>query len=231
MSASRAKRSADGSSPVPLVENKVNSPDHTQCLKDQNGLRDEIASLKEQLVLCKEQAVKDTNSLMTQLHVEKESAMLLQGKLDRVRDYFNGVFLRKVKADRDAVKQSAHVKDLTKVAAHREISLERDKVLNELSCKNEIQDILTFAIATAEKSLHEVQPHVVVKLQEGRQKRIKHCQKLFAGRQKDLEQRSLETCVVSSSALDGFKLKADNKLLEAEGVIKKAIVVMNSFFE
>lgn len=94
-----------------------------------------------------------------------------------------------------------------------------------LSC-SEIQDILTFAITTAEKSLFEHNPQMVAKLQEGRQKRIKQCEKNYQSRLKDLEQRSVATCLVSSSALEGFKDKASKKLVEAEADIKKAISVM-----
>lgn len=67
---------------------------------------------------------------------------------------------------------------------------------------------------------------MVLKLQEGRQKRIKQCEKNFQGRLKDLEQRSVATCLVSSTALEGFREKAAKKLAEAEADIKKAVVVM-----
>jgi hypothetical protein len=91
---------------------------------------------------------------------------------------------------------------------------------------SEIQDILTFSITTAEQSLYESNPQMVQKLQEGRQKRIKQCERNYQGRLKDLEQRSVATCLVSSTALEGFKEKAAKKLVEAEADIKKAVAVM-----
>ena len=79
--------------------------------------------------------------------------------------------------------------------------------------------------------MNELQPQIVLKLQEGRNKRIKFCEKTYQSRRKDLEQRSLETCVVSSTALEGFKTKAEKKLLEAEGEIKKAVEILNSMLQ
>ena len=87
---------------------------------------------------------------------------------------------------------------------------------------------MTFAIAALEQGLQELQPHVVVKLQEGRQKRLKLCEKTFKDRKKDLEQRSIETCIVSSSALETFKEKSEKKLKETELEWKKSISTMNS---
>ena len=90
---------------------------------------------------------------------------------------------------------------------------------------SEIQDILTFCITTAEQSLLETSPQMAGKLQEGRIKRVKMCEKAYQVRRKDLEQRSVETCVVSSSALAGFQEKAAKKLSEAEAEMKKAMNV------
>ncbi len=75
--------------------------------------------------------------------------------------------------------------------------------------------------------MQELQPHVVMKLVEGRNKQLKQCEKQFNSRQKDLEQRSMETCAVSTTALEGFKTKADKKLADAEDDMKKTIVVLN----
>ena len=50
--------------------------------------------------------------------------------------------------------------------------------------------MLIFSIGTAEQSLNESQPHVVVKLVEGRKKRLKLLESTLAGRMKDIDQRS-----------------------------------------
>ena len=72
----------------------------------------------------------------------------------------------------------------------------------------EIQNILTFSLSTAEQSLNEVQPHVVLKLVQGREKRLKLLESSTNGRRKDLDQRSADTCAVNSAHLDGFQKKA-----------------------
>ena len=72
----------------------------------------------------------------------------------------------------------------------------------------EIQSILTFSLSTAEQSLNDVLPHVVVKLAQGREKRLKLLDYTTNGRRKDLDQRSVDTCAVNSAHLDGFQKKA-----------------------
>lgn len=72
----------------------------------------------------------------------------------------------------------------------------------------EVQGILTFALSTAEQSLNDVQPHVVVKLVQGREKRLKLLEQATQGRRRDLDQRSADTCAVNSAHLDGFQKKA-----------------------
>lgn len=76
------------------------------------------------------------------------------------------------------------------------------------SSHREIQSILTFSLSTAEQSLNEVQPHVVVKLVQGREKRLKLLDSSTNSRRKDLDQRSADTCAVNSAHLDGFQKKA-----------------------
>jgi hypothetical protein len=72
----------------------------------------------------------------------------------------------------------------------------------------EVQSILTFSLSTAEQSLNEVLPHVVVKLVQGREKRLKLLEQTTNGRRRDLDQRSADTCAVNSAHLDGFQKKA-----------------------
>jgi hypothetical protein len=71
-----------------------------------------------------------------------------------------------------------------------------------------VQNILNFSLSTAEQSLTEVLPHVVVKLVQGREKRLKLLEHTTGLRKKDLDQRSADTCAVNSAHLDGFQKKA-----------------------
>ena len=63
----------------------------------------------------------------------------------------------------------------------------------------------------------DVLPHVVVKLSQGRTKRMKLLEHELRGRLKDVEQRSADTCAVSSQHLEAFQTKAErNSLLAME---------------
>ena len=64
-------------------------------------------------------------------------------------------------------------KDLGKVAALRELSIEKDRFLSQLKYNKDVHNIMSFALNTCEQTLNEVQPHVVTKLIEGRNKRLK----------------------------------------------------------
>jgi hypothetical protein len=59
----------------------------------------------------------------------------LAAQLTRAHEYFTGNTLAKVKQEVAAIKQSAHVKDLVKVAAARELTLEKDSLMNEMAFK------------------------------------------------------------------------------------------------
>lgn len=81
----------------------------------------------------------------------------------------------------------------------------------------EVQNILCFSLNTAEQSLTDTQPHVVVKLIEGRNRRLKSLDFLLSNKMKDIEQRSIETCAVNTTHLEAFSKKAlDNSLLADE---------------
>merc|ERR1712196_677450 len=115
-----------------------------------------------------------------------------------------------------AHKKLAHVKDLSRVNEIREVSLERDKLYDEVKHMKEIHSILTFSLTTAEQSLNESQPHVVQKLQEGRGKRLKVLERAHKERRKDLDQRSSQTITITSEHLEGFSAKAEKRKTEAE---------------
>lgn len=116
----------------------------------------------------------------------------------------------------NAVKQSAHVQDLIRVAGLREATIGRDRVVIDLKHAREIQSLLLFSLETAEKSLAETAPQTVAKLRDGRTKRLRLLETGAADKKKDLEQRSVDTCVVSAVHLDAFQVKAEKKLAEAE---------------
>lgn len=86
----------------------------------------------------------------------------------------------------------------------------------------EVQNVLIFSIGTAEQSLNETQPHVVVKLVEGRKKRLKLLENTLIGRMKDIDQRSAETCAVNTAHLEGFQKKAVDNSKVAETMTKAA---------
>ena len=109
------------------------------------------------------------------------------------------------------VKHAAHVKDLGRIAALRELSLEKDKVASDLQHSKEIQNVLSFCLNTLEQTLLELQPQVVSRMAEGRSKRMNFLTRQHKSTLKDIEQRSAETCAMSTSALESFQIKADTK--------------------
>jgi len=118
-------------------------------------------------------------------------------------------------AEIKAVKHEAHVKDLIRVGREREASLERDRLLIQLGHLKEVQNILLFSLNTAEQTLEDSQPHAVSRLSTGRTKRLKLVDQSTALRLRDLDQRSMETCAVSSAHLDGFSRKASDNQAHA----------------
>lgn len=59
--------------------------------------------------------------------------------------------------------------------------------------------------------LTDLNPQLVVKLQESRNKRMFQLEKEVKEKRKDIEQRSMETCAVSTTHLESFQLKAELK--------------------
>ncbi len=95
----------------------------------------------------------------------------------------------------------------------------------------EIQGVLQFSVKTAEQSLSEVQPHVVVKLVEGRQKRLKLIQMAANGRMKDIDQRSAELCAGNSAHLLTFQKKAEENNKIAEQMTKEVTEKLLQIFQ
>jgi len=128
-------------------------------------------------------------------------------------------------------KHLAHVKDLGRVAAIRELGIEKDKFISELKFNRDVQNILTFALKTCEQTLNEVQPHVVTKLMEGRNKRLKALEQSHKQQKKDLDQRSMDTCMVSASHLEGFVLKAEKKHKESTEKAVSALTTLRELLD
>jgi hypothetical protein len=72
----------------------------------------------------------------------------------------------------------------------------------------DIQSVLGFCLETAEKALNETQPQIVERLHESRRKRTTLLEREVMLRRKDLDQRSAETCAVSSTHLEAFQEKS-----------------------
>ena len=124
------------------------------------------------------------------------------------------------------MKHFAHVKDLAKVAAMRESTIEYDRVMSELKYAKDVNNVLNFALQTAEEVLQESQPHVVTKLLESRTKRMKSLEKAAIERRKEVDQRSAETCAVNTQHLEGFQLKAQEK---HDGIQKEYQVILLTY--
>ena len=68
--------------------------------------------------------------------------------------------------------------------------------------------MLGFCLESTEKALKEPQPQIVEKLHESRRKRTTLLEREVLLRRKDLDQRSAETCAVSSTHLEAFQEKS-----------------------
>ena len=91
--------------------------------------------------------------------------------------------------------------------------------------------MLSFCLETSLQTLYEVQPQVVEKLNESRVKRLSLLEKEVMIRRKDLDQRSAETCAVSSTHLEAFqeksKLKHKKAAEETEAVFSEIKQILN----
>jgi F0F1-type ATP synthase membrane subunit b/b' len=87
----------------------------------------------------------------------------------------------------------------------------------------EVLNVLTFSLNTAEQSLVELQPQVVAKLIEGRNRRIQMLEQSYKGKLKDVDQRSAETCAVNSQHLEQFQKKASENEKNAKEMSKSAV--------
>jgi hypothetical protein len=87
-----------------------------------------------------------------------------------------------------------------------------------------VQNILDFSVNTLEQTLNETQPVIAAKLVDGRRKRLKNLERSFKSNLKELEQRSIETCLVNNSHLENFKKKAVENNEVAKTMTKNSFV-------
>ena len=125
----------------------------------------------------------------------------------------------------------AHVKDLGRVAALRELNIEKDNFLSQLKFNKEVHNIMSFSLNTCEQTLNEIQPHVVTKLVEGRNKRLKLLEASHKQQKKDLDQRSMQSVTVSATHLEGFLVKAEKKHKESSEEAAKALQKLKEIFK
>ena len=111
-----------------------------------------------------------------------------------------------------SAQQLAHVKDLSRLAAHRETQLALDRAQAEAQFAREVHQILAFSCTAAENALAETAPAVVAKLAEGRHKRLSVVEQVVAASRRELDQRSRETVVAGAQQLAVFQAKAVKKL-------------------
>jgi len=114
------------------------------------------------------------------------------------------------------VKHSAHVKDLQRVVAARELTLDKDRAEGEVGHIKEVNNVLSFCLNTVETTLLETNPQVVIRVADGRTRRLQFLEQCRRRRSKDIEQRSVETISLGATALEGFQKKADDKAARAE---------------
>jgi hypothetical protein len=81
---------------------------------------------------------------------------------------------------------------------------------------------LTFSLSAAEQALADSVPHVVVKLQEGRARRLRQLERAVALQMKEIELRSAETCAANTSHLEGFRKKAEDNTKTAKEMTSQA---------
>ena len=181
----------------PLANRSITNSKIDELETSNRNLQKDLLSQKDQL--CKEDKLKE------ELQIKMKS---ISNSLYTLQENFSNQL--------DAVRHIAHVKDLVRVAGIREISLERDRVIGDLKHFKELCNILSFSLSTSEQALKESNPQVVEKLVEGRSKRILALEKINKERKRDIDQRSVETCAVSSTHLESFSVKAQTKYASVE---------------
>ena len=93
---------------------------------------------------------------------------------------------------------------------------------------SEVQSILSFSLASAEQALADSIPHVVVKLQEGRGKRLRALERASTQQMKELEIRSAEICKGNTEHLEQFRVKAEENTRAAEEMTRSAAERLSS---
>lgn len=95
----------------------------------------------------------------------------------------------------------------------------------------DLQNVLLFSLDTAEQMLSEINPQLVVKLQESRNKRMFLLEKEVKEKRKDIEQRSMETCAVSTTHLESFQSKAELKCKLAAEESQNGLLLLQNILQ
>jgi hypothetical protein len=131
----------------------------------------------------------------------------------------------------NAIKHLSHCKDLVRVASLRELGLEKDRLMNDLKYSKEIQGVLWFCVETSEKMLREINPQIVLKLQESRHKRMLILERDVSEKRRDIEQRSMETCTVNVNHLETFQLKAEMRCKTAATESQNSLIDLQKLLQ
>jgi hypothetical protein len=86
-------------------------------------------------------------------------------------------------------------------------------------------------VETAEQMLTDLNPQLVIKLQESRQRRMLLLEREVKEKRKDIEQRSVETCAVSTTHLESFQLKAEMKCKLAAEESQSALLGLQNILQ
>eukprot|EP00602_Paraphysomonas_sp_CaronLab_P012424 CAMPEP_0185040182 /NCGR_PEP_ID=MMETSP1103-20130426/37941_1 /TAXON_ID=36769 /ORGANISM="Paraphysomonas bandaiensis, Strain Caron Lab Isolate" /LENGTH=500 /DNA_ID=CAMNT_0027579375 /DNA_START=133 /DNA_END=1635 /DNA_ORIENTATION=+ len=195
----------------PMINRQMAKADFeaAQKLKDQQ-LSDMMRTLQRVTEQCEQE------KLMIEAKAKQDShrAALLSERVTSASRELHAM-VQKFSSEINAVKHLSHCRDLVRVAGLRELGLERDRLANELRYARDLQNVIWFCLETAEQTLGDTHPHVVSKLTESRSKRVAALEREALERKKDLEQRSSETCAVSTSHLETFQTKAEIKCKKA----------------
>ena len=190
----------------------------SQLLLDKKQLQQDLISKVQELVELNsiKEELDSKQSLLDKMTLSQKTLLSIITSFNEQLPLYGTAYDTEIQSH----KKIAHVKDLSRVKEIRELSLEIDKLNDELKHMKEVHNILTFSLATAEQSLNESQPHVVQKLQEGRGKRLKILERTQNERRRDLDQRSSQTITLTSEHLEGFAKKAEKRQLDAENARK-----------
>jgi hypothetical protein len=190
----------------------------------------------------------EKTALEARVDKQSEVAALLAERFSSASRALHAVTL-KFDSELNAVKHLSHCKELVRIAALRQLGLEKDRLNNELKYTKytviffiicltfcticlcllrDVQSVIWFCLETAEQTLTDTHPEIVNKMTESRNKRMLLLEREALDRRKDIEQRSAETCAVNSSHLEAFQSKAELKLKKAEEEVQVVLQTLKN---